>query len=560
MYTSFFGLNERPFSITPDPRYLYMSERHAEALAHLIYGVKESGGFIQLTGEVGTGKTTLVRSLLQQLPDFADVAVVLNSQLSRVEFLSSICEELHVELPEQRNSIKALTDVLNVYLLKNHSLGRRTILIVDEAQNLRVDVLEQVRLLTNLETAKQKLLQIILIGQPELRELLARNDMRQLAQRITGRYHLEPLTRDETNAYIDHRLRVAGAIGPIFSDAAKRGLFRLSGGVPRMINVIADRALLGAYTLEEREVTPELVREAVAEVYERPPVGFGWWNRPWWAHPASLVGMGAAGLLIVLASGFAGLQWLRANQVPAPGPVAMQEPGGTVAARPAASVPSVAQLALPDSGAAVVPLAALLKASGGQTGTDNAFSTLFRLWNVDLKSETKRPCVQAEERGLHCLYQRGTLDQVRTLGLPVILTLRDGNSDPHQVVLAGLGPQIAAIIIGGREFRVANSELEQLWFGESLLLWRPGTSTVKSFLPGMRDADVRWLRASLARIQGKPVDPMDSDLYDEALAARVRDYQRDRRLPVDGLAGHATQVAINSDLGGGDMPRLALAN
>ena len=549
MYTSFFGLNERPFSITPDPRYLYMSERHAEALAHLIYGVKESGGFIQLTGEVGTGKTTLVRSLLQQLPEFADVAVVLNSQLSRVEFLSSICEELHIELPEQRNSIKALTDVLNIYLLKNHSLGRRTILIVDEAQNLRVDVLEQVRLLTNLETAKQKLLQIILIGQPELRELLARNDMRQLAQRITGRYHLEPLTRDETSAYIDHRLKVAGAIGPIFSGAAKRDLFRLSGGVPRMINVIADRALLGAYTLEEREVTPELVRAAVNEVYDRPPVGFAWWQRPWWAHPAGLVGLGATGLLIVLVSAFAGLQWLRLNREPAETPTAMAQ-----LATP------VAPVAVPDSGAPIIPLAPLLKASAGRTGTDTAFRTLFRLWSVDLKSDAKRPCVQAEEGGLHCLYQRGTLDQLRTLGLPVILTLRDGNSDPHQVVLAGLGPQTAVVNIGGTEFRVANSELEQLWFGESLLLWRPGTSSVKSFLPGMRDPDVRWLRASLARIQGKPADPMESDVYDEALAGRVRDYQRERRLPVDGMAGYATQVAINSDLGDGEMPRLARAN
>jgi len=553
MYSSFFGLNEKPFSITPDPRYLYMSERHAEALAHLIYGVKESGGFIQLTGEVGTGKTTLVRSLLQQLPDFADVAVVLNSQLSRVEFLSSICEELHVELPEQRNSIKALTDALNAYLLKNHSLGRRTILIVDEAQNLRVDVLEQVRLLTNLETAKQKLLQIILIGQPELRELLARNDMRQLAQRITGRYHLEPLTRDETAAYIDHRLKVAGAIGPIFSPAAKRDLFRLSGGVPRMINVIADRALLGAYTREEREVTPELVRAAVAEVYDRPPTGFSGWQRPWWAHPAGLLGLGAAGLLIVLASGFAGLQWFRINRDPGPSPAAavvVDDQAGQ------ASVP----LAVPDTGTPALPLAPLLKANFGKTGTDTAFSSLFRLWNVDLSSQTKRPCVQAEERGLYCLYQRGTLDQVRTLGLPAILTLRDSNNDPQQVVLAGLGPQTAVLNIGGTEFRVANKELEQLWFGESLLLWRPGTTAVKSFLPGMRDPDVRWLRASLARIQGKPAEPIDSDLYDEALAGRVRDYQRDRRLPVDGMAGHATQVAINSDLGDGEMPRLALAN
>ena len=556
MYTSFFGLNERPFSITPDPRYLYMSERHAEALAHLIYGVKESGGFIQLTGEVGTGKTTLVRSLLQQLPDFADVAVVLNSQLSRVEFLSSICEELHIGLPEQRNSIKALTDVLNAYLLTNHSLGRRTILIVDEAQNLRVDVLEQVRLLTNLETAKQKLLQIILIGQPELRELLARNDMRQLAQRITGRYHLEPLTRAESGAYIEHRLKVAGAIGPIFSAAAKRELFRLSGGVPRMINVIGDRALLGAYTIEEREVTPELIREAVAEVYDRPPVGFGFWRRPWWAHPASLFGLGAAGLLIVLASAYSGVQWLRSSRTQS----VAGAPAAAVAAEPLAPIPAVARLAGADPDTPPVPLAPLLKANGSKTGTDTAFTTLFRLWNVDLKDDTRRPCVQAEERGLHCLYQRGTLEQVRTLGGPVIMTLRDANSDPHQVVLAGLGPQMAEIDIDGTAFRVANSELEEMWFGEFLLLWRPGTSAVKTFLPGMRDADIRWLRQSLARIQGKPVDPMDSDLYDHNLAARVRDYQRMRRLPVDGMAGPTTQVAINSDLGGGDMPRLALAN
>jgi general secretion pathway protein A len=213
-----------------------------------------------------------------------------------------------------------------------------------------------------------------------------------------------------------------------------------------------------------------------------------------------------------------------------------------------------------DSPEPLVPLAPLLRASADRTGTDTAFSTLFKLWNVDLKSDMKRPCVQAEERGLHCLYQRGTLDQVRTLGRPVILTLRDGNSNPHQVVLAALGPRSAAIDIGGTSYRVANNELEQLWFGEYLLLWRPGTSGVKSFLPGMRDPDVRWLRESLARIQGKPVEPMDSDLFDENLAARVRDYQRDRGLPVDGMAGHATQVAISSDLGGGDMPRLAQAN
>ena len=209
MYTSFFGLNEKPFSITPDPRYLFISERHGEALAHLVYGVTESGGFVQLTGEVGTGKTTLVRSLLQsRMPANADVAVVLNPQISAREFLVTICEELGIGVPEDRNSIKALIDKLNQHLLDAHADGRRTILVVDEAQNLQPDVLEEVRLLTNLETARQKLLQIILIGQPELRELLARNDLRQLAQRITGRYHLEPLSRSETAQYIEHRLKV----------------------------------------------------------------------------------------------------------------------------------------------------------------------------------------------------------------------------------------------------------------------------------------------------------------------------------------------------------------
>ena len=203
MYTSFFGLNEKPFAITPDPRYLFLSERHGEALAHLVYGVTESGGFIQLTGEVGTGKTTLVRSLLlNKMPENADVAVVLNPQLSVVEFLATICEELHIDVPHNKGSVKALTDALNRHLLKAHAEGRRTILVVDEAQNLAPAVLEQVRLLTNLETAKQKLLQIILIGQEELRDLLARNDLRQLAQRITARYHLEPLSRDETASYI----------------------------------------------------------------------------------------------------------------------------------------------------------------------------------------------------------------------------------------------------------------------------------------------------------------------------------------------------------------------
>jgi len=548
MYTSFFGLNEKPFSITPDPRYLFMSERHAEALAHLIYGVKESGGFIQLTGEVGTGKTTLVRSLLQQLPDSTDVALVLNPQLSRSEFLSAICEELGVPLPDAADSIKALTNSLNAYLLRNHGQGRRTILIVDEAQNLRVDVLEQVRLLTNLETAKQKLLQIILIGQEELRELLSRNDMRQLAQRITGRYHLQPLSREETFKYIDHRLKVAGGTPQIFSNAARRELYRLSHGVPRSVNVIADRALLGAFTREITQVTPELVRGAASEVYDRKIRRF--------APLIKLVRWGAAAALLAAAIGlgWAGTNWLiDRNRAPsataaaardtAEKPVSMAVADDVPASADAVSLAPTAPSAVPGT-----PLYELLRVAPDATSTDTAFATLFSRWGVDYKPGPIRACKQAESFNLYCLFQRGSLSEVRSLDRPVILTLRDEASNEHQVVLSALDGDTAVISIADSNYRISASELADYWFGDYLLLWQPQIGEVKSFFPGMRDNGIKWLRESLTKIQGAPVSPMSSDLYDESLEARVRDYQRERRLTVDGLVGQQTQIAINTDL------------
>src|SRR4051812_23580800 len=291
MYLSFFGLNEKPFAITPDPRYLYLSERHAEALAHLLYGINEAGGFVQLTGEVGTGKTTTIRSLLAQTPKNAEVALILNPRMTATEFLLTICEEIGIGVPDSaEGSLKDLVDILNDYLLKAHAGGRRVVLVVDEAQNLATEVLEQVRLLTNLETNTQKLLQIILIGQPELRELLGRNELRQLAQRITGRYHLDPLSSDETLAYVRHRLRVAGSTTDIFTTHALSEMYRLSGGVPRVINVIADRALLGAYTQDKHRVDGGLVRAAAAEVFGKQ------FAAPWlpWA------GAAAAGVALVI--------------------------------------------------------------------------------------------------------------------------------------------------------------------------------------------------------------------------------------------------------------------
>ncbi|MDJ0926440.1 MAG: AAA family ATPase [Gammaproteobacteria bacterium] len=547
MYTSFFGLNEKPFSITPDPRYLFMSERHAEGLAHLLYGVRETGGFIQLTGEVGTGKTTLVRSLLQQIPETTDVALILNPQLSRVEFLSAICEELGVPMPADHHSIKSLTNALNAFLLRNHGRGRHTILIVDEAQNLKVDVLEQVRLLTNLETTKQKLLQIILIGQPELRELLSRTEMRQLAQRITGRYHLEPLSRDDADAYIEHRLKVAGAVGEIIDKRARRELFRQSAGVPRMINVIADRALLGAFTREQHKVTAELVKSAAREVFDRKFMQ----SRPWlrWAAAAAI---GAT----VVAAGIWGLQQLDRPEPPAAAVATSAPP----VLEPAPPMPGGDPVTAAQAAPEPEKLTQILAAAAEATGTDSAFASLFRLWGHEYRRGPVGACKQAEAYQLFCLFQRGSLSQVRGLDRPVILTLRDLDSVQHQVVLSGLDDREATVTIGDSDHRISVNDLENFWFGEYLLLWRPESGEVKSYFPGMRDPDVKWIRESLAAIQGRPATPMGSDLFDEALAERVREYQRDRRLTVDGLVGQQTQIAMNTDLGAADRPRLVRVN
>lgn len=265
MYTSFFGLSEAPFSIAPNPRFLYMSKRHREAMAHLIYGIEEGGGFVQLTGEVGTGKTTLCRSLLSQLPEHVNVALILNPQISHAELLATLCDELKVEYPKYVTPIKIL-NTLNEHLLKTYAEGKRTVLIIDEAQLLTRTVLEQIRILTNLETTKQKLLQIILIGQPELAEMLDREDLSQLSQRITARYHLQPLNLQGTREYVKYRLTVVGCNRRVFSNRALRRIYKYSRGVPRLINVICDRAMLGAYTRNEKRVSAPVVRKAAREV------------------------------------------------------------------------------------------------------------------------------------------------------------------------------------------------------------------------------------------------------------------------------------------------------
>ena len=298
MYEQYFGFRERPFSIAPDPRFLYLSERHRDALAHLVYGLNDQGGFVMLTGEVGTGKTTLCRSLLEQVPPHIDVAFVLNPRLDAVELLETIADELRIDRRDANGSIKRLVDHINEQLLRGNAAGRSTVLLIDEAQNLSADVLEQLRLLTNLETNERKLLRIILIGQPELAQMLARPDLRQLAQRITARYHLGPLKAADTAAYVQHRLALArgsadrreAATDQLFTPAAVRTLHRLSAGIPRIINVIADRALLGAYATTVRRINATLVRRAARESRGAPTWRQSWlpaWRFPWRALTVS---------------------------------------------------------------------------------------------------------------------------------------------------------------------------------------------------------------------------------------------------------------------------------
>jgi general secretion pathway protein A len=552
MYTTFFGLAEKPFAITPDPRYLYLSERHAEALAHLLYGINESGGFIQLTGEVGTGKTTVVRTLLSRVPHHADVAVILNPRITPVEFLLTICEELGLPIAEtDRDSVKQMVDALNRRLLNAHAEGRRIIVLVDEAQNLSFDVLEQVRLLTNLETPTQKLLQIILIGQPELRELLDRTDLRQLAQRITGRYHLMPLSREETKGYVRHRLRVAGATEEIFTPGALLEVHRLSQGIPRVINVACDRALLGGYTQETKKITASLVRQAAGEVYGRRffPTWLGWL-------------VGSLGIVVLCGTLFLGWQFWRHQSPVLSASRAIKSAAATHAAAAQAPASHAAAVAPPAAPALAAPPApklasvnSLLQANEANTTDAAAFRRLLALWGTAM-SDDRDPCGQAAKAGLACLDQRGSWTQVKTLNRPAILTLTDDHGQRHRVVLSSLDDKTATLNLGEHNEKVSIDDLSRDWFGEFTVVWKPKTARTRLLSLGMQGEEVRWLRRSLNALGGMASDPEHADVYDQELAIAVQNFQREHRLNVDGIAGVQTQVVLDTALADPNSPLL----
>ncbi|MDR1727516.1 MAG: AAA family ATPase [Acidobacteriota bacterium] len=554
MYLEYFKLNEAPFSLTPDPRYLFMSARHREGLAHLLYGVKQAGGFVQLTGEVGSGKTTLSRCLINQLPDDADVALILNPRLDAVELLDEICDELKIPRPpgsEAAQSIKVRIDALNAYLLDAHARGRRTILIIDEAQNLDIDVLEQVRLLTNLETEQEKLLQIILLGQPELLALLRSERLRQLSQRITARYHLEPLSRYETHAYVRHRLEVAGRKEPLFTDSALHCVYRLSGGVPRLVNVICDRALLGAYAGGRQVIDAATVRKAGRETCgdDLPSEG----RRKHWIIGAAVVLVAA---LVAVGLLNPRVRATLSSVVSGGAPAAVQGGRGAQGAVPAAARDDADGAGGRGGGASLMESLSDIPA-----GDVPAFAAVYSLWGFDIPADSSGAgCDLGRLQGFECLSFSGGWPRLRRYDLPAVLEFPLGDGSRRQVAATRLDGDAVRLVVRGeaREFPI--TEVDQVWEGVFVLPWKPPVGAGVVAL-GSSGTAVLWVRRALDKLEGGAENTNAfgkySDKFDGDLQRRVMEFQRRVALVPDGVVGRETLIKMATALDDADAPSLS---
>ncbi len=546
MYARFFGLRQQPFSIAPDPRYLFMSERHREALAHLLYGVRGGGGFVLLTGEIGAGKTTVCRCFLEQIPKRTNVAYIFNPKQSVTELLRSVCDEFRIPLRAEGGTVKDYVDALNGFLLQTHAVGQTNVLIIDEAQNLSAELLEQLRLLTNLETNERKLLQIILIGQPELRTMLARPELEQLAQRVIARFHLEALSLKETVHYIRHRLAVAGLSRPLpFDRDALKRVHQLSRGVPRRINLLCDRALLGAYAVNKPVVDAEIVEKAAREVFdgalpgEAVPAAARRWRTPALAAGA-LAALGLAiwaGVAVERRHGTVPVAAAAASAAPTASAVAQ------AASEAASAVPAAASAAL----AVPPPLADSKKAlAAGWRSEAEAWRALAEPWQAKL--EGGEPCVVAARQQLQCFRSSvpATLALIRQLDRPVLLTLAGGGTRA-QVLLTGLSMRHAVLATREGAMTLPLANLAELWRGEFATLWRTP--------PGYDDgAPVDWLSAQLAVAQGEAAPPSPTK-FDATLRSRLNAFQIAQGLKPDGLAGPLTLMLVNRASGVAE-PRL----
>jgi general secretion pathway protein A len=549
MYTQFFRLAQTPFSIAPDPRYVFMSERHREALAHLLYGVNGGGGFVLLTGEIGAGKTTICRCFLEQVPANCNVAYIFNPKLSVRGLLRTICEEFHIAPPHAGGgaSIKDYVDALNRFLLAAYAEGRNSVLIIDEAQNLSADVLEQLRLLTNLETNERKLLQIILIGQPELRTMLARPELEQLAQRVIARYHLGALSEAETAGYIAHRLTVAGLTSaPPFRPKLMKTIHRLTKGVPRRINLLCDRALLGAYAENKLEVDRHIVGKAAREVMMQVPAKS---NRS--PYPA-LFG-------IVLLAAMAGASaWMLQQRIGTPlrggsaAPVRMPEKPVAAAPKPAsAAAPIASSPAAAPASAAAAPQPAGMAAIAG-TEEQDALRRLALLWGVALQGGD--PCQAARSHNLHCYTSAEGFAELRQLDRPAVMRLREEDGTERHGVLIGLNNASATLQVGAERRTVSVMQLARQFDGKFTTLWRVPQTYRGRIEFGDRGAEVDWLATQLSRLGGNGAPPSNLP-FDPKMARQVREFQFAQGLKIDGLVGPRTIMQLNR-AAGVDEPHL----
>lgn len=550
MYYQYFGLNEAPFSIAVNPRYLFMSARHRDALAHLLYGVGTGGGFILLTGEVGTGKTTINRCLLEQLPHDTDIAIILNPALNAMELLASACDELGIAYDPDNHTLKTLTDKLHTYLLDNHARGRKTVLLIDEAQHLDFNVLEQIRLLTNLETNSEKLLQIILIGQPELAQMLARPELRQLNQRITARYNLEPLNLDETGAYIHHRLQVAG-MSPeriIFPTAVVRGIHKHTRGIPRVINVLCDRILLGAYGRNKTQADHSMLQLAVKEVLGETA---GNQSSRWW--PAALVTLLlAAAAAWWLLAGSPGLQNMESPHAvlpsPATAPAAQQDTAVQSKAAPlqeaagagAAAAPVIAAFPQPKAPGPGIMAAVML--SPGEA--------MLRLWPLYSSSPIPQdPCTSAVYAGVACVEADAqTWDDLAVFDRPLLLNIITPQRFAAEVLLLGMEGSTARVLTGEGVATLALAELAPLWTGRYAFLWHPPAGFERPLALGDNSPVVGEVARLFAALDGRE-RPLADRRFNSGLQQRVRLFQQQHRLDDDGVVGVRTLLKLNEQLG-----------
>jgi general secretion pathway protein A len=579
MYFAFFGLKREPFSIAPDPRYLYMSERHREALAHLLYGVNGGGGFVLLSGEIGAGKTTVCRCFLEQIPKRCNVAYIFNPKLTVLELLGSVCHEFGIPVATpQAATIKDYLALINEYLLKTHAVGQNNVLIIDEAQMLSSELLEQLRLLTNLETNERKLLQILLIGQPELRDMLAQPELEQLAQRVIARFHLGALSAVETRHYIHHRLAVAGLkMANPFDERAVVRIYQLTRGVPRRINLLCDRSLLGAYATGQNQVSLALVNKAAQEVFGddvhasvlptvlAPLLQASQAKRPNWLGLAASAGVSLLVALSVLGAWMAWSAFKTASAKPAVAASAAASSARVAVGRvvDGSAVAGSASSAVVASTPAKATTAELLASLNAQPHTENdAWRELALAWKVSLPSQVE-PCAAAARSSLSCFRNIGTsLALIRLLERPGILVLRPvdavATDAPLHAILLGLTPQTATLRLGNTTQTVALSTLNTLWRGEFLTLWQ----TPPAYKPQVVDSSAgemaNWVSQQLAQFQD-PNQPTDARIAGaEAWRVKVATFQRSQGLKADGLAGPTTLMQLNR-AAGIDEPRLRTA-